>query len=465
MTADVTDQRAGGAVKLATTLQFWDLVLLIVGTVIGSGPFVVPAVILHQVQARPLLALTAWIAGGVLSLMGAVTYAELTSSSPHAGGLYVYLRDAFGPLPAFLYGWCLFLMISSGGIAAISVAFSAYLDRIIPLSPLGMKVASVTMIAVVAGINVKGMRKAATVQNWTTISKVSALVSIGIILLVFGRNRVVNDSGSMLIANHSLAANFGLAMLSVLWAYEGWQYCTFAAGETVNPQRDFPRAFVVGLVLLIGIFLLVNVGYLAALGPARMSNAQAVAADALGVVVGRRGTMIVSVIVLLSTFSTVNGLIATSPRVYYAMAADGVFFHWLAELDPVHRTPAAAIVSAALWAALLAVTGTFEQLLTIVLFTGWIFYGLVAASIFVYRRRIPVGARPYSVPLYPFTPSAFVIVAAVLVINTIIQSPFQAAAGIVVILTGVPVYGFWKRRIDRSSSKRGSAETPSQEDG
>jgi basic amino acid/polyamine antiporter, APA family len=432
-------------ISLVKTLRLGDLVLLIVGTVMGSGLFVVPAMILRQVNGRPLAALAAWLTGGTLSLLGAITYGELTAMNPQAGGLYVYIRDAYGRLPAFLYGWSLFFMISSGAVAAISVAFSAYLGRLVHLTHWEAQLTSAGLIVLIAIVNVRGTRQATDIQNWGTVLKVTAILVMGVVLIWLGRSGLAAGPRDAELGHHPLVNGFGLALMGVLWVYEGWQYCTFSAGETVNPQKDFPRAFIASLLVLTTVFLVVNAGYLAALGPTKMALSQGVAAEAVSMVLGNSAAKIISVVALISTFGTINGLTVTSPRVYYAMAQDGLFFRALAELHPRFRTPATAIIVASAWAGILAMSGTFEQLLTIVMFTAWIFYALVAASLFVYRRRTLPTERPYSVPFYPFAPALFVLAAAASVIDTVITSPIQASLGIALVVTGVPVYMFWQR--------------------
>jgi APA family basic amino acid/polyamine antiporter len=434
---------------LERTLGLRDLILLIIGTVIGSGMFIVPGAVLRQVQGRVALAMLVWLAGGILSLLGALTYGELAAMNPKAGGIYIYIRDCFSTLPAFLYGWTLFLVISSGSIATLAVAFSAYLGEIVPLTPALNKLIAVGMIAVVTAVNVLGTRESSNLQNWTTAIKVAAILIMSTVLLWLGRG--FSETGVNLWpagAGASLASGFGLAMIGVLWAYEGWQYVTFSAGETVNPQRNFPRALLIGSAALIGIYLLANVAYLAALGPIKAAQTDSIAATAVTAVVGPWASKLVALAILISIFSAANGIALTAPRVYYAMARDGLFFHRLAEVHPRFRTPAFAVLAGSAWAAVLAATGTFEQLLTYVVFTGWLFYALGAATIFIYRRRRAEVASPYRVPGYPWTPLLFILAAAAIVINTMATQPLRAAVGLGVVLLGAPVYFIWRSRLE-----------------
>ena len=434
-------------INLPRTLGLRDLIWLTIGSVIGSGIFLVPSVVLRQVDGLIIPALLVWLVGGILSLLGALTYGELGAMKPATGGLYIYIRDCFGRFPAFLFGWTLFFVISSGSIATLAVAFSAYLSEIVPLTPLLGKTISVLMIAAVALLNVLGTRVSADVQGWTTAAKVFGILLMSFILLWFGRE--YHGSGPTLgAASHSgsLAAGIGLAMISVLWAYEGWQFVTYSAGEVVNAKRNLPLGLVIGATTLIGIYLTANLGYLAALGAAGVANSNRLAATAVSTAVSPAASKLIAIMILISIFSATNGVMLTSPRVYYAMARDRLFFYRLAQVHPRFQTPAFAIICGALWSAILAVTGTFDQLLTYVIFVGWIFYALAGACIFVYRRRMPDAARSFEVPGYPVTPLVFVVAAAALALNTVVTQPTRAGIGIAIVLLGAPAYFAWRRK-------------------
>jgi APA family basic amino acid/polyamine antiporter len=432
---------------LDRTLGFTDLVLIVIGTVIGSGIFVVPATVLARSEGTLGTALLVWLIAGILSLLGALTYGELGAANPDAGGLYVYIRDAFGPLPAFLYGWTTFFVIGSGSVATLAVAFTGYLGQFMTVTPLMAKVVAVLVIVVIAVINVRGTREGSTVQNWSTALKGIAILVMSALLLLRGHGLSGSEVHMWPAAiTPGLLSGVGLAMIGVLWAYEGWQYATFSAGETRDAQRTFPRAIIAGTAVLIVIYLLANVAYVAAIGPVAVQASTRVAADSVTALYGSAAGKLIAAVILVSMFSAANGLTLTSPRLYFAMARDGVFFRRLAEVHPRFRTPAFAIVAGSAWAAVLAATGTFEQLLTYVVFSGWIFYGLGAMSIFVYRRRSPDMPRPFRVPGYPLTPVLFVAASAAIVLNTLFTQPGRALVGIAAVLTGVPVYLIWKRR-------------------
>ncbi|MCI0411834.1 amino acid permease [bacterium] len=436
--------------ELVRTLSLRDLVLLIIGAVIGSGIFIIPGAVLRSVDASVGVALLVWVFGGILSLLGALTYGELSARNPNAGGLYNYIRDGFGSLPAFVYGWTLFFVIGSGATATLASAFSAYLNQIVQLSPVLSKLVSILMIAVVTLVNIRGTRRSSDLQNWTTAMKVSAILIMSIALLVLGRNsthlytNLWPDSWS--IATFSSA---GVAMIGVLWAYEGWQFATFSGSEVIHPARNYPRAFLAGLLTLIFIYLIANLSYVSALGRSA-SNTDRIAASAVSAVVGDWAGKIVAAAILISIFSAGNSIPLTLPRVFYAMAKDGLFFQKLAEVHPNFRTPVFAIVAGSLWAVVLTMTGTFQQLFTYVVFGGWIFYGLAAASVFPLRKRSTETETGYKVPGYPYTPVVFILAAAALVVNTIIKQPKESIAGLIIIATGVPAYFFWYRRRKRS---------------
>jgi APA family basic amino acid/polyamine antiporter len=430
---------------LTRTLRLGDLVLVVIGTVIGSGIWVVPGAVLRASGGDPGVALLVWLLGGVFSLLGALTFAELGGMLPEAGGSYVYVREAFGPLPAFLLGWTLFLAIGTGSIATLAVAFGNYAAELVPLGPAARRLLALGVIAAVTAVNVRGTRHAANVQNWSTAIKVGAILVLSVAGFVLGDG--LGQTGPRLFTtplSGSLVSGAGVALLGVLWAYEGWQNVTYSAGEAVDPQRTFSRGIVIGTISLIAIYLIANLGYLAALGPDAVAASDRVAADAVRTLAGPAAAKVITAAVLVSMFSAANGVTLTDTRCYFAMARDGVFFRKLAEVHPRFGTPAFAILTSAAWAMLLTF-GTFEQLLTYVVFASWLFAALAAASVFVLRRRRPDAPRPFRVPGYPLTPALFIAAAVTIIVNTFVARPLQAVAGIGIVLLGTPVYLFWKR--------------------
>lgn len=437
---------------LLRTLRLSDLLFLFIGSVIGSGIFLTPGLILRQLSGSVGLSLLVWLVGGILSLLGALTYAELAAANPEAGGLYCYIRDGFGRLPAFLYGWCLFLVIASATIAALAHAFTRYLMEIIPLSNFESKIVAVVMIAVVTVVNIWGTRKSSDLQNWTTLIKAGIVVVLSAVLLSLGHH-----GGELPPAlgttqhGMNLFSNFGLAMIAVLWAYEGWQFGTYSAGEVVNPQKCFPKAFLLGSLLLVALYLMAIVAYLVALGPVAATASDAIAANAVAAVLGPWAGKIVALTILISTFSATNSVILTAPRVFYAMANDNLFFKKLAAVHPRFHTPANAIIALGVWSAILACASKFAELASGAIFIGWIFYGLAAAAIFPIRRASKNSSIPYRVPGYPWTPLLFVLVAIAIVANPIVlafHDPAQfryLTVALVLFALGIPAWLFWRK--------------------
>ena len=431
--------------ELKRTLALRDLIFIVVGTTIGSGIFLTPGNVLRNAGSGGV-ALTVWVVGGILSLLGALTFAELGAAKPDAGGLYVYLRDAFGTALAFLFGWTMLLVIGSGSLATLAAAFPRYVEVFVELPPWGERAVSVLMIVAVAAINIRGTRQSADVQGLATALKVLVLVGLALALVTMGG--ATRSGGTWWPESFSLSTvTAGVtAMIGVLWAYEGWQYVTFSAGETVDPQRTFGRGIVIGTAMLIGIYVFANVGYIAALGIDGVAASTRVASDAASAVIGPWAAILLAVVILISIFSASNGLTLTLPRLFFAMAKDRLFFAKLAEVHPTFRTPAAAIVVTALWSSVLVLSGTFETLLTYVVFMSWVWFALAALSIFWYRRRQPDLARPFRTPGYPVTPALFILSALVIVANTVMAQPKQSFIGLGITLIGTPAYLWWRRR-------------------
>jgi APA family basic amino acid/polyamine antiporter len=434
---------------LTRTLTFRDLQLLIIGAVIGSGIFLVPGDILKNMKGSVLLALLVWVAAGVLSLLGALTYGEMAAMKPEAGGLYVYIRDTFGALTAFLYGWTMFALIATGALATLAAAFTKYLGELVTLTPLTARLAPLGMIAMVVAVNVRGVRQSADVQNISTLIKAGAIVVMSAALLLFGREySATADSLLPPPGRDSIWGGFALALVAALWAYEAWQYATFSAGEVRDPQRNFPRAFLAGMLVLIGIYLLANFAYVASLGPAEMMRSERIAADAVGAVLHPALAKVIALAIMISTFSAANSIQLTAPRIYYAMANDGVFFKKLAEIHPHFGTPALSILLSGGWAMVMTQFATFRELYTYVVVASWVFYALGGVSIFLYRRRAPDAPRPYRVPGYPWTPLLFVLAAAAVVVDSVARLEKHANFYIAlsIMLAGVPTFFIWKRK-------------------
>ncbi|MCE9666387.1 amino acid permease [Myxococcus stipitatus] len=429
-------------------------VMLVIGGIIGSGIFLNPAIVAQRVQT-PGLTLGVWALGGAVALIGAFIYGELGQRIPKAGGSYVYLRDAFGPLPAFLNAWGLLLVIATGAIAAVAVTFAQYTLALTGLGAGYRLPLAVGAIVLLTGVNCVGVRSGALTQNVFTVLKLLALaVLVGAGLLVAGPVSVEAPVVAP-AAPGSVALAVGAALVPVLFSYGGWQQTNFVAEELVAPERNLPRALLLGVAGVVGVYLLANLTYLRTLGPAGLAASTAPAADALGSLLGPTGRTFITAGVALSTFGFLNLVILVTPRVYQAMAADGLFFARLARLHPRFRTPAAALCVQAVWAVLLTCTGTYGQLLDTVVFADWLVFGSTAATLFVYRareRRGVVPRVPFRVPGYPLTPLLFIAASAYVVVGAVVSNPLNALQGAVLMGTGVPVYLFWRWRAEREAS-------------
>jgi basic amino acid/polyamine antiporter, APA family len=416
--------------------------MAVIGGIIGGGIFRTPAAVAERVGS-PTLILAAWVAGGVVALIGALCFAELGQRRPRAGGGYVYLRETWGPFPAFLYGWALLLVIASGAIAAIAVTFADYALALTGLPARFTLPLAIAAIGFVSAVNYLGVRPGAVVQNVFTLLKLAALAALVAIGLAAGLPSAVPPPPGAPTA-------FGAALVPILFTYGGWQQTNFIAEEMVDPERDLPRALLLGVGVVVAVYLLANLAYLHVLGAQGLAASTAPAADAMRKVLGPVGGTLIAGGIAASTFGFLNLVILVTPRVFQAMAADGVFFPRLARLHPVHRTPGAAIALQALWASVLVLSGSFSQLVDYVAFADWIFFGLTAAGLFVYRARdreagvaTPGGA--FRVPGYPWTPALFVAAAIFVVASSIAANPRNTVIGTGLLALGVPVYWYWAR--------------------
>lgn len=418
---------------------------IVVGTIIGSGIFLVPHDIAQRVGSARIVMLV-WVVGAVLSLAGALSLAELGAAMPEAGGIYIYLREAYGKPFAFLYGWAMLLVITSGSVATLAVAFGIYSATFVPLSPLEQKFVAASVIAVLTFINYVGVRKAAAVQTVFTAAKLAGLATIMGCALLSSRTQSVAAVQS-LPGGATTLSSFGVALISVLWAYEGWHMLSFNAGEVLNPSRVLPRSYFVGTLIVVAVYLGANLAYLRVFPLALLADDryQRVAARTMEVLAGPRGATFVSALILCSIFGAINGNVLGGPRAYFAMAQDGVFFASVGGVHPRFKTPANAILIQGAWSIVLAATGSFKQLYTYVIFTGWIFYGTATLAVIVLRRKRPELERPYRVWGYPLLPVAFSLAALAIVANTLMRSPKEALIGVGLVLAGVPIYFLWTR--------------------
>jgi APA family basic amino acid/polyamine antiporter len=441
-------------VGYARRLGTFDATMVVVGGIIGAGIFLNPAIVAQRVGTAGLV-LAAWAVGGAIALLGAFCFAELGARLPKAGGGYVYLREAFGPLPAFLYGWTQLLVINTGGIAAVAVTFASYAADVGGLTDAWIRPLAVGAIVLLSGVNAAGVRFGSLVQNAFTLLKLGALVMLVVagawLWLGSGAGSEVADAVAS-TEERSLVLAMGTALVAVLFAYGGWQHANNVAEEIREPERRLPKALLVGVAVVVTVYVLANAAYLAALGPERLAASSAPAADAVRAAWGSWGGVAIAVGVACSTFGILNVFIMAAPRIYQAMAADGAFFSSVARLNPRTRTPSVGIWIQAFWAVALALSGTYGQLLDWVVFGDWIFFGLIVATLFVYRRRDQAGqgtaadSSGYRAPMYPFFPALFVGAAIFVVLSSILSNPRNALYGTLLIAAGIPVFMAWTRR-------------------
>ena len=446
---------------LRRELGLWSAVAIVVGTVIGSGIFLVPSAMIRQVGSPPSL-FAVWIFGGVLSLFGALSYAELSAAMPEAGGEYVYLREAYGPLWGFLYGWTQMWVAKSGSIATLATAFFYYLanfrpelDRILyvlrlPVGPKGgpLEIRSGQLLAMgvivaLAAVNYLGVKVGGDVQVAVTILKVGLIAAIIVVGLGTGHGGGANYTRAIPAAGG--VAGFFAALVGALWAYDGWNNVSMVSSEIRNPQRGLPRALIFGTSAVIAIYLLANLAYFHVLPASAVASTPRVAAEMMRRIYGGAGASAVSIAAMISIFAALNGSILSGSRVPYAMARGGLFFRSFRMVHPVHRTPGVSILGLSAWAALLVLSGRFEELYTYVIFASWIMYGMTAAAVLVLRRKRPELLRPYKVIGYPLVPVLFVLGAAAVLGFTLRQYPRESLLGLGIILAGLPFYFHWRR--------------------
>ena len=441
--------RPAGAAEVGydRRLGTFDATMVVVGAIIGAGIFLNPAIVAQRVGTSALV-LAAWAIGGVIAVVGALCFAELGARAPKAGGGYVYLRDAFGPLPAFLYGWTQLLVINTGGIAAVAITFASYTVDVAGVADAWIKPLAVSAIVLLSGVNAAGVRFGAWVQNAFTLLKLAALallVGAGVWLFTHDVVHPIAPQGVSGAPGGSLVLAMGTALVAVLFAYGGWQHANNIAEEIREPERRLPVALIVGVAIVVTVYVAANAAYLAALGPEGLAASTAPAADALRAAAGRWGGVAIALGVACSTFGILNVFIMAAPRIYQAMAADGIFFASVARLSPRTRTPVVGIWIQMVWAVLLALSGTYGQLLDWVVFGDWIFFGLIVATLFAYRGRGGPRAA-FQAPAYPLLPALFVGAAAFVVYSSVVSNPRNALYGTLLIGAGIPAFLAWRRR-------------------
>lgn len=437
--------------SLARQLGLFDTTMLVMGGIVGSGIFINPYVVAQQVHT-PALILAAWIFGGVVGVGGAFIWAELAATLPEVGGQYAYLRQAYHPAVAFLYGWVLLLVIQTGGMAAVSITFARYFVELTGLQARDWVIASAAL-AILTLINCFGVKIGGRTQSVLMVMKIvaiSALVIAG--LASTGRHVTITSAAER---EWSLTS-FGAAMVPVLFAYGGWQTANFLAAEVKEPEKNLPRGQLLGVLSVVVLYICVNWVCLRSLGPQALAATTTPASAVMRLALGQRGAMFIAAAIAISTLGFLSQSILTAPRVYFAMAEDRLFFRTIAWLDPRTRVPAVAIVLQSVWTMVIAFSGRYEQILNYVISMDFLFFGLTATTIFVFRRRAARGemnaSHSYRMPGHPVSTAMFVAICWWVVANTVYRYPRNSLIGFVLLLAGIPVYWFWSRRVTLRST-------------
>ena len=462
-----SDSEHTGQRTLVRQLGLFDSTMIMVGIVIGSGIFVSTGIMAASIPSLSLM-LVAWIAGGLFTLAGAFTYAELGAAMPKAGGQYVYLREAFGDLTAFLFGWVTFFVYLAGGIAGLAAAFAEYFGRFVPslstarilasfdLSVVGFEIpfslsagqlVGVAVIALLSVVNYLRVSFGSGLQNVLTVIKIGTLLALVVGGFALGNvadiDLSINPTGA---SAGALLTGFGLALVAVFWAFDGWNNVTYVAGEIRQPGRNIPRTLILGAVCVSGLYILVNLAYFSALGLEEMAGVVTVAEKATSALLGDSAGALVAAAVVVSIFGAINGSIIVGPRVYFAMARDGLFFKRVAEVSQKNGTPGFAILAQAIWTSVIVMSGTFDQILTFTMFVAIAFWILAAGAVFVLRKKRPDLPRPYRTWGYPVVPAVFILASAGVMLSILIERPVESFAGIALTALGLPAYFFWKRK-------------------
>lgn len=418
-----------------------------VGTIIASAIFIVPAEIALTLHATSLT-VAVWVVGGVVSLLGALSIAELAAAMPEAGGAFVYLREAYGPVWGWLYGWANGVVVNPASIAAIAVGFAGYVGHFVPLSGPGIKVVAVASILALTVLNVLGVRAGAITQDVLTLIKIAVVVALILagFLLAGGSAANLRPVWPAPGSGRHLVGAFGVAMVAVLWAYDGWIETTYVGGEVKQPERNLPRAIIASALICMALYILVTLSYTYVLGPDRVAGSTLVASDAARVTLGALGAGFVVGGILVSTLGANNGIVLTAARIPYAMARDGLLFRFIGAVHARWLTPANSLLVQAGISIVLTITGQYDRLYTYVVFAQFLFYALMCGAVIRLRTRRSDLARPYRAWGYPVTPLLFIGFAVWLVVNTIREDPVDSAVGAGLILVGLPVYWYFKNR-------------------
>ena len=464
-----THTATGDAGELTRGVGAWGAIAVNVANMIGTGVFLKTRVMTCNVGG-PKTVLTVWLVAGLLSLAGTFSYGELAAMMPEAGGDYIYLRRAYGRLVGFLYGWMAFAVARAGSQAALAVGFAIFMNVALngalaqwrfDVDSIGAHFDGLTLVSLaaiwtVAAINCASVTAGGRTALAVTIAKVVLVIGVGVAAFVFapgawshfGASGAAGTCENVSAGARGGIAGFGAAMLGALWAYDGFQNVAALAGEVRDPQRNLPRAFIGGMLVVAALYLFVNVAYYYALTPAEIASVpekSSVATEVLKTFLGPLAVSMTAVALMVSSFGSLHASVLANSRIPFAMARDGLFFKGLGKLSSRSNVPARAIIAQAVWGSVLALSGSYDALTDSVIFASWLFYGLTTASLFVFRRRLPDAPRPYRALGYPVIPALFILVTAALLINTFVAAPREALRGVVILVAGLPFYWYWSR--------------------
>ena len=441
-------------IELKRQLGLLDSTMINVGTIIASAIFIVPSTIALQLHASAP-AILVWVVGGAVSLLGALAVAELGAAMPKAGGLYAYLGEAYGPVWGYLYGWTAGVVVNPASIAAIAVGFATYVGFFVPLGGAGIKSVAILSVVALTVLNCLGVKPGTVTQNVLTLIKIGLVAALIVIGFVLPGGSAANFHPLWPDASlGSLIAPFGIAMVAVLWAYDGWIEITYVGGEVKDPGRNLPRAIVLSTLIAAALYCLVTASFAYVLSPSKMAASPLVASDAAQVTLGRAVAGLIAVAIMISTLGSNNGIVLTAARIPYAMARDGVLPARLGDVHPRFLTPVNSLVVQAVIAIALTLSGTYDQLFTYVIFGEFVFYALSCGAVIRLRQQAPAMPRPYRAWGYPLTPIVFIAFATWLVGNTIVEQPRESAVGVALMLAGLPLYWYFGRRLSAISHQR-----------
>jgi APA family basic amino acid/polyamine antiporter len=464
--------------ELVRGLGLTAAIMLAAGSMIGSGIFRKPATMAGQLHSPELL-LIVWIAAGIITFIGALANAEVAGMINSTGGQYVYFRYMYGDFIAFIYGWAIFAVIQTGSQAAIAYVFGEYtgyfinfhqlppewvafhftipmVGEIHPFFEFGPKAIAILSILFLTAVNYAGIIFGGFVQTLVTFIKIASILLLSFLLLAFGSgnmNNIYTGFQTVPVINQGFISIIGLALVGAFWAYDGWNNVTFISGEVKNPSRNIPLALLLGTLIVIVVYVIINVAFLYILPVDEMAKSKLVAADAAGKIFGSAGAAIISVAVIISAFGALNGSLLTTARVHFAMARDGLFFTSMGKIHPRFGTPHVSLIVQGLWSCVLVLSGTFDTITDYVIFASWLFYMLGAFGVFILRKKMPDTPRPYKVWGHPYTTLLFVVFSFFFLINSVISDTPDAAMGSLLILSGLPVYYYWKYKKKKLSSK------------